>query len=60
MGEVDLIDAAVATCRVKFKGKKWWWAHYTNTLAVIMGAAWRIFVSLTKMKINHYFTFCVQ
>ena len=43
MGEVDLIDAAVATCRVKFKGKKWWWAHYTNTLAVIMGAAWRIF-----------------
>ena len=43
MGGVDLIDAAVATYRIKFKGKKWWWAHFINTLRVIMGAAWRIF-----------------
>ena len=43
MGEVDLIDAAVATYRTKFKGKKWWWAHFTNTLGVIMEAAWKIF-----------------
>ena len=43
MGGVDLIDAAVVTYRIKFKGKKWWWAHFTNTLGVIVGAAWRIF-----------------
>ena len=43
MGRVDLIDAAVATQRIKFKGKKWWWAHFTNTLDVITGAAWRTF-----------------
>ena len=43
MSGVDLIDAAVATYRIKFKGKKWWWAHFTNTLDMIMGAAWRIF-----------------
>ena len=43
MGGVDLIDAAVATYRIKFKGKKWWWAHFTNTLGVNMGVAWRIF-----------------
>ena len=40
---VDLIGAAVATYRIKFKGKKWWWAHFPNTLGVIMGTAWRIF-----------------
>ena len=43
MGRANLIDAAVATYRIKFKGIKWWWAHFTNTLGVIMGAARRIF-----------------
>ena len=43
MGRVDLIDAAVATHRIKAKSKKWWRAHFTNTLGVIMWAAWRIF-----------------
>ena len=43
MGRIDLIDAAIATYRIKFKGKKWWWAHFTNTLGVIMGVAWGIF-----------------
>ena len=28
MGRVDLIDAAVATYRIKFKGKKWQCAHF--------------------------------
>ena len=47
MGGVDLINAAVATYRIKFKGKKWW-AHFTNTLGVIMEAAWRIFRVLNQ------------
>ena len=43
MSGVDLIDAAVATYRIKFKGKKWCWAHFTNTLDVFLGTVWRIF-----------------
>ena len=43
MGGVDLVESAVATCRIKIKGKKWWWPHFTNTLGVPMGAAWRIY-----------------
>ena len=43
MGGVDLVDAADATYRIKIKGKKWWWPHFTNTLGVLMGAAWRIY-----------------
>ena len=43
MGRANLIDAAVAIYRIKFKVIKWWWANFTNTLGVIMGAAWRIF-----------------
>ena len=43
MGGVDLVDSAVATYRIKIRGKKWWWPHFTNTLGVIMGAAWKIY-----------------
>lgn len=43
MGGVDLLDAAVATYRIKIKGKKWWWVHFTNTMGVLMGAAWKMF-----------------
>ena len=47
---VDLIDAAVATYRIKFKGKEWWWAHFTNILVVIMRAVWRIFCVTNQSK----------
>ena len=43
MGGVDLLDAAVGTYRTKIKGKKWWWPHFTNTLGILMGAAWNIY-----------------
>ena len=43
MGGVDLLDSAVGIYRTKIKEKKWWWPHFTNTLGVLMGAAWRIY-----------------
>ena len=43
MGGVDLLDAAVGTYRTKIKGKKWWWPHFTNTLGILIGAAWNIY-----------------
>ena len=42
MGGVDLLDSAVGTYHTKIKGKKWWWSHFTNTLGILMGAAWNI------------------
>ena len=42
-GGVDLLDSAVGTYRTRIKGKKWWWPHFTNTLGVLMGAAWNIY-----------------
>ena len=43
MGGVDLLDSAVGTYRTKIKGKKWWWPHFTNTLGILMGAAWNMY-----------------
>ena len=43
MGRVDLLDLAVGTCRTKIKRKKCWWPHFTNTLGILMGAAWNIY-----------------
>ena len=40
---VELLDSAVGTYRTKIKGKKWWWSHFTNTLGILMGAAWNIY-----------------
>lgn len=28
VGGADLMNAAVATYRIKIKGKKWWWLHF--------------------------------
>ena len=43
MGGVDLLDSAVGTYHTKIKGKKWWWPHFTNTLGILMGAAWNTY-----------------
>ena len=40
MGGVDLLDSAVGTYCTKIKGEKWWWPPFTNTLSILMGAAW--------------------
>ena len=45
MSGVDLVDAAVGTYRSWIKGKKWWQSHFTNTVGVLMGAAWNIYLS---------------
>ena len=38
-----VVDAAVGTYQSQIKGKKKWWSHVTNTLGVLMGAAWNIY-----------------
>ena len=43
MGGVDLLDLTVDTYHTKIKGKKWWWPHFTNTLGILMGAAWNVY-----------------
>ena len=50
VGGADLVNAAVATYRIKIKGKKWWWLHFSNTLGILMGAAWRIYNIPTPMR----------
>ena len=50
VGGADLVNAAVATYRIKIKGKKWWWLHFSNTLRIFMGAAWRIYNIPTPMR----------
>ena len=42
-GGVDLLDWAVGTYPTKIKGEKGWWPHFTNTLGILMGAAWNIY-----------------
>ena len=42
-GGVDLLDSAVGTYPTKIKGEKGWWPHFTNTLGILMGAAWNIY-----------------
>ena len=27
----------------KSREKKWWWSHFTNTLGILMGAAWNVY-----------------
>ena len=41
MGGVDQLDSGVANYRIKIKGKKWWWCHYTNNMKILMVAAWK-------------------
>ena len=48
MGGVDLLDSAVGTYRTKIKGKMWWQPHFTNTLGILMGAAWNIFRDISQ------------
>ena len=43
MGGVDLVDAAVGAYRIKIRGKKWWWPHFTNILGVLLAASWRVY-----------------
>ena len=50
VGGADLVNAAVATYRIKIKRKKWWWLHFSNTLGILMGAAWRIYNIPTPMR----------
>ena len=40
---VDLIGAAVATYRIKLKGKKWWWAHFPQHIGCDYGDCWENF-----------------
>ena len=40
MCAANIAGAAVAA--YKFKGKKWWWPHFTNNFGVFMGTAWEI------------------
>ena len=47
MGHVDLLDLAVGTYRTKIKGKTCWWRYFTNTLGILMGAAWNIYRVIT-------------
>ena len=47
MGHVDLLDLAVGTYRTKIKGKTCWWPYFTNTLGILMGAAWNIYRVIT-------------
>ena len=42
MGGVDMLDSAVANYRITIKGKKWWFPHMTNTIKVLLAAAWKI------------------
>ena len=43
MGGVDLLDSVVGIYQTKIKEKKWRWTHFTNTLGILMGAAWNIY-----------------
>ena len=27
----------------KSREKNWWWSHFTNTLGILMGAAWNVY-----------------
>ena len=42
MGGVDQLDSGVANYRIKIKSKKWWWCHLTNSISILLVAAWKV------------------
>lgn len=42
MGGVDLLDQAVNNYRIHIRGKKWWWALFTQMLNMATVNAWKI------------------
>ena len=57
MGGVDMVDGAVAAYRIKVKGKKWWWPHFTNMISVLIAASWRIYKALNPDEDQTLLTF---
>ena len=43
MGGVDYLDSKVAVYRITIRSKKWWWAHFINTLDCLMAASYMVY-----------------
>lgn len=43
MGGVDRCDSQIAVYRIKVKSKKWWFNHFTNTLRILVAAAYYMY-----------------
>lgn len=52
MGGVDLLDNFVAAYRINIKGKKWWWAIFTNFIDVAKANAWKLYKENVDPKIS--------
>ena len=42
MGGVDYLDSKVAVYRITIRSKKWWWAHFINTLDCLKAASYMV------------------
>ncbi|CAH2083805.1 unnamed protein product [Euphydryas editha] len=52
MGGVDLHENGIANCRIRVRGKKWWWPLFINLIDSVLVNSWKIYKLANERSLN--------